>query len=588
MFDQEQKIIEKLISKFIEQNNLPETRLNWAWIPFSGHWGISTSLFSLAAAEARQNQNKINVSKRANELALQLVSFLGNPEGFEKIEAVNGYLNLYFSQTEYTKKVLESILIEKENFGRLPRKNQKIMVEFSQPNTHKAFHVGHLRSAILGDTLSRILDFAGFDVIRANYPGDMGLHVIKWLWCYRKYHLGEKPDQNITQWMGKIYAEANSKLEANPEFELEIRELYKRWDERDSEVVKLWEETRQWSLMGFYDIYETLNIHFDVYYFNSQMEKPGKQIVQELIEKNIATDERPEGAVVVKIDEVLGLNKEKYRVLVVLRSDGTALYATEDLALVKQKFTDYPDLEKSLYVVDVRQSLHFTQIFKTMEIAGFPQAKNCEHIPYELVSLPGNVVMASREGTVVLLEDLINEATARAYEVVQEKNPELADHQKLDIAKAVGIGAIKYPMQSRENTKVVTFDWESALDFNGQAAPYIQYAFVRCGSILRKTGDNKIKLPQITHDLTPSELQLIDLLSRFSREVERAGSEYRSIQIANYAYELAKTFNNFYTHCPVLSADEPVKTTRLNIVMATRQVLKNSLTLLGITAPEAM
>jgi len=253
MFDQEQKIIEKLISKFIEQNNLPETRLNWAWIPFSGHWGISTSLFSLAAAEARQNQNKINVSKRANELALQLVSFLGNPEGFEKIEAVNGYLNLYFSQTEYTKKVLESILIEKENFGRLPRKNQKIMVEFSQPNTHKAFHVGHLRSAILGDTLSRILDFAGFDVIRANYPGDMGLHVIKWLWCYRKYHLGEKPDQNITQWMGKIYAEANSKLEANPEFELEIRELYKRWDERDSEVVKLWEETRQWSLMGFYD-----------------------------------------------------------------------------------------------------------------------------------------------------------------------------------------------------------------------------------------------------------------------------------------------------------------------------------------------
>jgi len=170
----------------------------------------------------------------------------------------------------------------------------------------------------------------------------------------------------------------------------------------------------------------------------------------------------------------------------------------------------------------------------------------------------------------------------------RKKNPELADHQKLDIAKAVGIGAIKYPMQSRENTKVVTFDWESALDFNGQAAPYIQYAFVRCGSILRKTGDNKIKLPQITHDLTPSELQLIDLLSRFSREVERAGSEYRSIQIANYAYELAKTFNNFYTHCPVLSADEPVKTTRLNIVMATRQVLKNSLTLLGITAPEAM
>ncbi len=284
----------------------------------------------------------------------------------------------------------------------------------------------------------------------------------------------------------------------------------------------------------------------------------------------------------------MGLKKEQYRVLVVLRSDGTALYATEDLALVKQKFTDYPDLKKSLYIVDVRQSLHFLQIFKTMEIAGYPWAKQCEHVPYELVNLPGNVVMASREGTIVLLEDLIDEATRRAHDVVQEKNPDLGAEQKWAIARAVGIGAIKYPMQSRENTKVVTFDWESALDFNGQAAPYIQYAYVRCGSILKKAGTDKINLAQISYELSPSEIQLIDLISRFSREVERAGSEYRTIQIANFAYEMAKTFNNFYAHCQVLSESEPIRSTRLNLVMATRQVLKNSLTLLGITAPEAM
>jgi arginyl-tRNA synthetase len=588
MFDLEQKYVEEEIKKFVSQKDLPEITIQWNWIPFSGHWGISTSMFSLAAAEARQKNIKSNVPLRAGELADQLVEFIGQPKGFEKVESVKGYLNLYFSQSEYALRVLKEVADKNDQYGRVSKKNERVMVEFSQPNTHKAFHVGHLRSAILGDTLARILDFAGYDVVRANYPGDMGLHVIKWLWCYQKFHAGEKPEKDITQWMGKIYAEANGHLESNPDLESEIRALYKRWDQREPEIVHLWEETREWSLQGFYQIYETLNIHFDVYYFNSQMEQPGKEIVDELIQKQIATDERPEGAVIVKIDEVLGLSKEQYRVLVVLRSDGTALYATEDLALVKQKFTDYPDLKKSLYIVDVRQSLHFTQVFKTMEIAGYHWAKQCEHVPYELVSLPGNVVMASREGTVVLLEDLIREATNRAYQVVQEKNPDLSDEQKMATAKAVGIGAIKYPMQARENTKVVTFDWESALDFNGQAAPYIQYAYVRCGSILKKAGYPDISPELPTYDLSPQEIQLIDLISRFSREVERAGAEYRTIQIANYAFELAKTFNNFYTHCPVLSETEPIRNTRLNLVKATRQVLKNNLTLLGITAPEAM
>ncbi len=588
MFDIEQNNVEKQINQFTSLHGLPEMKIQWNWIPFSGHWGISTSLFSLAAAEAKQKQIKINVPVRANELAEELAKFLGIPAGFEKVEAVNGYLNLYFSQSEYSERVLKEVLEKKNDYGKISSKNQRVMVEFSQPNTHKAFHVGHLRSAILGDTLARILDFAGYDVVRANYPGDMGLHVIKWLWCYQKFHSGESPEDNITQWMGKVYAEANSRLEADPELEAEIRGLYKRWDQRDPEVVELWEKTREWSLQGFYQIYEKLNIKFDVYYFNSQMEKPGKAIVQDLIDKNIATDERPDGAVIVKIDEKLGLNKEKYRVFVALRSDGTALYATEDLALVKQKFDDYPDLAKSLYIVDVRQSLHFTQVFKTMELAGFDFATKCEHVPYELVNLPGNVVMASREGTVVLLEDLIHEATKRAYEVVQEKNPELDEELKTATAESVGIGAIKYPMQARENTKVVTFDWESALDFNGQAAPYIQYAYVRCGSILRKAGNPVIHAVEVYHELASQEIQLIDLISRFSREVERAGEERRTIQIANYAYELAKTFNNFYTNCPVLTAEESIRTTRLNLVMATRQVLKNNLTLLGITAPEAM
>lgn len=587
MFELEQQRIEEDIRQFCQQNQLPECVIQWKWIPFSGHWGISTSFFQLAAQEARQGK-KINVNARAAELATQIAEKLGTPPGFEKVEAVNGYLNLYFQQSLYAEQVINTVLEQGSRFGKAKSRNERVMVEFSQPNTHKAMHVGHLRSAILGDVLSRILAFAGFDVVRANYPGDMGLHVIKWLWCYMNFHAGEKPTRDITRWMGDVYAEASRRLEENPALESELRALYARWDQRDPQVVKLWEETRQWSLEGFKDIYRQLDIHFDVYYFNSQMEQPGKQIVNELIARGIASDERPEGAVVVKLDELLGLQNEKYRVLVVLRSDNTALYATEDLALVRQKFSDYPDLTHSYYVVDVRQSLHFQQVFKTMEIAGFEKAALCQHIPYELVNLPGNVVMASREGTVVLLEDLIREAISRALDVVREKNPDLPEEVKQNIAAAVGVGAIKYPMLARENTKVVTFDWESALDFNGQAAPYIQYAYVRSGSILRKLNQELPTSAKAEYALTTAEVELINLISRFPVEVLRSASEMRPLWLATYAYELAKAFNDFYTQCPVLQSEEPMRSFRLRLTAATRQAIANSLALLGITAPQAM
>ncbi len=587
MFDAEQRQIEELINVICAANGLPEPVFQWKWIPFSGHWGISAAFFQLAAQEARQGK-KIIVNQRAQELASLFAEQLDLPAGFAKIEAVNGYLNLYFDPAAYSQRVIDTAIAQGADFGRGADRGERVMVEFSQPNTHKAFHVGHLRSAILGDGLSRLLAFAGFAVIRANYPGDMGLHVIKWLWCYRNFHAGEKPDKDITRWMGSIYAEASRRLEEAPELETEIRELYARWDRREPEIVALWEETREWSLDGFREIYSRLDIPFDRYYFNSEEEQSGKALVNELIERGIATDERPDGAVVVKLDDLLGLKNEKYRVLVVLRSDGTALYATEDLSLARRKFTDYPDLAKSYYVVDVRQSLHFQQVFKTLEIAGYEWANRCQHIPYELVTLPGNVVMASREGTVVLLEDLITEATDRAYEVVKVKNPDLTEAQKRAVAQAVGIGAIKYPMLARENTKLVTFDWETALDFNGQAAPYIQYAFVRGGSILRKGGVEPAESVAPAFELTVSELELIDMLARLPNEVQRAASELRPLWMATYAYDLARAFNDFYTQCPVLQVEEPVRSFRLRLVMATRQALANSLALLGITAPQAM
>jgi arginyl-tRNA synthetase len=239
-------------------------------------------------------------------------------------------------------------------------------------------------------------------------------------------------------------------------------------------------------------------------------------------------------------------------------------------------------------VVDVRQSLHFQQVFKTLEIAGYPWANRCVHIPYEVVNLPGNVVMASREGTVVLLEDLIREAVERALEIVEEKNPALEQEQKKAVSQAVGLGALKFPMLARDNTKFVTFDWETALDFNGQAAPYIQYAHVRANSILRRWEGPLPEAVTLEQDLEPTEIQLIEAIAKLPGEVQRAASEYKTLHITNLAFSLAQAFNDFYMQCPVLQAEPAVRDFRLRLVAAARQALANVLGLLGIRAPQVM
>jgi len=385
--------------------------------------------------------------------------------------------------------------------------------------------------------------------------------------------------------MNEIYAEAD-RLFQDPENEAEVRALYARWNARDPEIIDLWKKTREWSLEGFQEIYELLGEHFDRIYFESEVEEPGTELIERLIADGLARDERPEGPVIIDLDAVLG-TEDEYRVLVVLRSDGSSLYATKDLPLAIQKFEEY-DLDRSVYVIDVRQSLYLKQIYKTLEILGYPWSDRLYHLAYELVNLPGNVTMASREGTVVLFDDLVSEATARTKAIVEQKNPELSDSAKDEIAEAVALGALKYTMLSRDNTKVVTFDWDAALDFNGQAAPYIQYAHVRAGSILRKA---EVVIPEpvaFSNDLAKGEVDLIELMTRLPADVRRASEEYRPLVIASLAFDVAKAFNDFYNTCQVLNADPEVRAYRLRLVAAARQVIATCLNLLGIEAPDMM
>ncbi len=558
MFEQEKSLLENQLLKFCQERSLAADKLEWRSIPFSGEWGIAAPLFPLAAADpARQ----LPVPLHAQALAEALRDSIQLPAGFSRMEAVRGYLNLYYETSAYARKVIGSVLASGSEYGRQQPAGKPVMVEYSNPNTHKPLHVGHLRNVILGGSTCNILEASGKRVIRANYLGDIGLHVIKWLCNYEKYHAGEKPGQDKTRWMGDLFAEADRRFASQEGFEAEVRAYFARWDARDPHILALWKETRDWSLDGFRQVYELLGEHFDRIYFESEVEEPGKAMVDQLIKSGLAEDGRPDLPVVVNLDQILG-TKEEYRVVIILRSDGTSLYATKDIPLAVLKFNEF-DLEESIYVVDVRQTLHIQQFRKILALMGYPWANKIHHLAYEIVNLPGNVTMSSREGTVVLLDDLIREATRRALEVVREKNPELEPALMQTIAEAVALGAIKYPMLSRENTKMVTFDWESALDFNGQSAPYIQYAHVRANSILRKVGglpDGEPDYGKLTHS---SEVNPVERISRLPEEIQRAAKELKPNLLANYAYELAKSFNDFYNQCPVLGAEPDVRAARL-------------------------
>jgi arginyl-tRNA synthetase len=605
MFKAQQQAITDQIRFYCSQHQLPAPgEVIWKPIPFSGEWGISTSFFQLAAQEGRiirETRGKsIHVPERAQEIAAGIADFLGDQPDYSRVEATKGYLNLYFSSAEYAKSLVDTVLEQGETFGKGEPRGERVMIEYAQPNTHHSFHMGHFRNAVLGESLARLVEFAGFDTIRATYPGDIGLGVITVLWIYLKRYQGQEPQgvHERGQWLLKLYVEATALLQPKedetPEgknqreaLDAERRELYRKWDANDPEVRQLWLKTRQWSLDELNAIFDMLDIRMDAWFFESDVDEPAKAIVEELVARGIADDERPQGgAVVVHIDEKLGLKKEKYRSNIILRSDGTTLYLTKDLALAKIKFENY-HVDRSIYVVDVHQSLHLQQAFKILEMLGFPQAAKCFHLEYGFVNLPEGG-MSARRGRLVLFKDVADEAIRRVLVEIEQKNPDLPDEQRLRVATQVGLGAMVYAMLSIDNNKDMVYDMQAALNFDGHTGPYIQNAHVRANSILKK-GNGIPASANFDYPLTNHEVQLIDLISRFPDTVEQAASEYRPLIMANYAYDLASTFHSFYHVVPVIQTEDfRVREARLCLVAAARQTLANALRLLDIESPQVM
>ena len=516
------------------------------------------------------------LKKAPNEIAEELAEKLEPPKGVERIQATGPYLNFFITSSDLAENICKQILKEKEKFGKLKTKKETVMVEFFHANTHKGIHIGHLRNISLGESLSRILEAAGKKVIRVNYQGDIGPHVAKCLWGYLKNKKKEPKTQRGT-WLGHIYTQAHQATKKSKKAEQEVKEINKKLYAKDKEFLELWKKTRKWCLDDFEDLYKEFGVKFNRLYFESEADPLGKEEVQKALKKNIAKES--DGAIIFDFEE------DNLGIYVAITGDGTPTYQTKELGLALLKQKEYK-FDKSVHVVGSEQELFFRQVFKTYELMKSPMARISKHLAYGLVMLPEGK-MSSREGTMVLYDDLLEKIKAAAEKEIKRRHKKLSKKEIEKRAATISFGALKYGMIARENQKTLVFDWDQALAFEGNTGPYIQYAHARCNSIIQKA---ESKLPKDIHYellTTEEEKALLKLLATFEERIE-AAANYKPYLLAHYLYDLAQSFNNFYHKHQVNSENPDLSNARLALVAAIQQVLANGLQLLGIEAPQEM
>jgi len=537
------------------------------------------------AKELRVSNNEIEESKEFGDFAYPCFSLAKKlkrqPEEIAKdiesktrikffdIKAVGPYVNFYVRWDEIAKDILDSV---DENYGKNNiGKGKRVMVEFSQPNTNKPMHIGHARNTVLGDSLSNILKFSGFDVIRANYYGDIGLHMAKTVVAYEKWGRKKKVYGKKDHFVGELYTKFIKEAEKNPKLEEEAREVLKKWELGDKKVIETWKKLVKWVEEGFSETYKKLGVNFDVYFLESEFEGSGKDVVKKVLEKKIAF----KGA-----DGEIVANLEKYGIpnCIILRSDGTSLYSTKDLALGMCKFDKYK-IDRSIYVVGQEQQTYLKQIFKILELLGYENAKNCYHLAYGLVMLPEGK-MSSRMGRVVFLDDILDVLESKVLKIMEKKDKK--------IAAQVAVGALKYALLKSSPENNIMFNEEEITRFDGDTGPYLQYTHARARSILDKA------MVKTIENYNPKSLQhekekvLLKLLAQYPEIIVKAATDYRPHYLANYLHSLAEIFNEFYQAVPVLKAKDEIKNARLKLVESVEIVLKNGLSLLSIPVPDRM
>lgn len=554
-------LLKKIITVF------PEVKLSLADIssPPAGKMGDFTFACFRVALKKKESPAKV-----AQFLASQIIP----DEIIASMEAVGPYLNFFLK-----KDLLNKLIIKESLNSRFKAKKEKIMIEYSSPNTHKEFHVGHIRNICLGGSLAKILAKVGYSVTPVNYINDTGAPVAKCLWGY--LHLGDKKQEEVSSskgaYLAQLYVKANKIIEEDAKAKAEAEIILQKLENKDPEIFSIWQKTREWSLDQFNRIYQEFGINFVDTFFDSNILDEGKKMVDELLEKGIA--KKDQGAIIVDLKEY-GLD-----VMILIKSSGAALYQTKDLALARKKFAKF-DVDESIYVVDVRQSFYFKQIFKILELYGFK--KKLIHVPYEFVTTSSGA-MASRKGNVILYEDLIAEINEAVIKETTARHPDWSSEDIKNISFKVALAAIKFYMLKYDPSQVVVFDSQKALSFEGDTGPYVLYTGARIQSILRQNG-KKIK-KNVDYSLLKEaeEIELLNLLKQFPDVCLEAAKYYKPSLIATFLLNLSRSFNHFYHNVSVLKIDNnALKEARLALISAVLAVLSQGMDLLNIEIVDRM
>lgn len=509
------------------------------------------------------------------------------PDHFiREAKVVGPYLNFFVSTQGLGELVAAQALSGAFFKQKLIPAPQKVMIEYSQPNTHKILHVGHMRNLCLGNAMVRLFRYSGHNVIATTYPGDVGTHVAKTLW-YLKYHNQEAvPQENKGEWLGLAYSKAHCLLEdqvGTPQEAInrsQLTEILKQLEAKKGEFYEQWKETRQWSLELFKYAYDWADVHFDKWFFESEVDSSSLERAKKYL---------AEGKYIVSEGAVgMDLSEEKLGFCMMIKSDGNGMYATKDIELAYRKFEE-DHIDRNVYIVDKRQELHFKQVFKVLEKLGFPRAKDCYHLSYDFVELPDGA-MSSRKGNIVPLTELINQMEEKIKKDYLERyRGDWSDKEIEETASMVANGAIKFGMVKMDNSRKIVFDMTEWLKLEGETGPYLQYVHARINSLCDKLGYQGEKEANWSLLKTAPEEALLIKLSHFNNVVLANMDQMRVSGICAYLFDLGKLFNNFYVECPIGKAEnEELKKARLLLAKAVGLTMEKGLTILGIPAPKRM
>lgn len=515
--------------------------------------------------------------KSPQDIATEIASNIGQQEAFSEISAVAGFLNFKINPAHFAGSVLGEILEKKENYGHSQQgEGKKTIVEYSSVNIAKPFHMGHIRSTMIGESLRRIYDFLGYDTVAINHLGDYGTQFGKLIVAYKMWGDDAAIEANPIPELLKIYVKFHEEAEEKPELEDEARAWFTKLENGDEEAVKLWTLFREVSLKAFDRVYGLLGVTFDSYAGESFYSDKMPAILKELREKNIV--QKSEGAEIVDL-EAYGMPPA-----LITKKDGSTLYMTRDLAAAKYR-KDHYNFDKNIYVVGSAQRLHFAQWFKVIELMGYEWAKDCVHVDFGMVALEEGS-LSTRKGNVVFLEDVLKQAIEQTKDIIQQKNPKLENKEK--VATQVGVGAVVFQELYTSRTKDYVFSLEKTLSFEGETGPYVQYAHARACSVLRKAEFALKDSYDFSALNDAASVDVIRLLSKYQEMVEVAQRNNEPHTIARYIVEVAQAFNRFYHDNAILVEDITVREARLALVYATKTVLKSGLHLVCLEAPENM